>query len=111
MNGGSLCQVDLVGLIGSVLMGSGSDLSEESVLGVEPAIIKLWRAAWEEFIPFPSTTSRSERSSVQPTRSKAATAATGEPCEPEGTSRPTRPRGDLVDLEVFPHDLFQPGSE
>jgi len=40
MNGASLCQVDLgVGLVGSVPTGSGSDLSEESVVGVEPAAL------------------------------------------------------------------------
>jgi DDE superfamily endonuclease len=38
--GASLCQVDLgVGLVGSVLAGSGSDLSEELVVGVEPAAL------------------------------------------------------------------------
>lgn len=56
-----------------------------------PAIIKLWRAAWEQFIPSWTTTWRSERSSAPPTRWKASTAATGEPSEPEDTSQPTRP--------------------
>jgi hypothetical protein len=43
----SLCQVDLdVGLIGSVVTGSGSDLSEESVVGVEPAALDCRVAPW-----------------------------------------------------------------
>ena len=38
--GASLRQVDLyVGLVGSVLAGPGSDLSKESVVGVEPAAL------------------------------------------------------------------------
>ncbi len=38
--GASLCQVDLfVGLVVSASAGSGSDLSEESVVGVEPAAL------------------------------------------------------------------------
>jgi hypothetical protein len=40
INGASLCQVDLgVGLIGSVVTGSGSGLPDESVVGVEPTAL------------------------------------------------------------------------
>jgi hypothetical protein len=40
VNGASLCQKDLdLRLVGSVSAGSGSDLSEESVVGVEPAAL------------------------------------------------------------------------
>ena len=40
INGASLCQVDLgVGLVGSLPAGPGSDWSEESVVGVEPAAL------------------------------------------------------------------------
>jgi transposase-like protein len=56
-----------------------------------PAIVRLWRNAWEEFIPFLTTTSRSARCSVQPTRSSRSTPATGARSAPAGTSRPSRP--------------------
>lgn len=46
INGASLCQVDLVGLVVSVLTGSGCDLSEESVVGVEPAALDVGVAPW-----------------------------------------------------------------
>jgi hypothetical protein len=43
----SLCQVDLgVGLVGFALAGSGSELSEESVVGVEPAALDVGVAPW-----------------------------------------------------------------
>jgi hypothetical protein len=40
LNGTSLCQVDLGWLVVSVSAGPGSDLSEELVVGVEPAALE-----------------------------------------------------------------------
>jgi transposase-like protein len=57
-----------------------------------PAIIRLWRNAWSEFIRFSTTTSKSAGSSARPTRSSRSTPATAGPSEPEATSRPNRPR-------------------
>jgi transposase-like protein len=44
-----------------------------------PAIIKLWRSAWEEFIPFLAYDVEIRRSAAARTPSKASTAATDEP--------------------------------
>ena len=46
LDGSSLCQVDLGQVVGSVVAGSGSDLSEEPVVGVEPAALELVVAPW-----------------------------------------------------------------
>ena len=45
-NGASLCQVDLDWLVVSLPAGPGSDWSEESVVGVEPAALDVGVAPW-----------------------------------------------------------------
>jgi putative transposase len=56
-----------------------------------PAIIRLWTAAWAEFVPFFNLTGKSARSSAPLMRSKALTPGSGGRSTPEGTSRPKRP--------------------
>jgi putative transposase len=56
-----------------------------------PAIIKLWRSAWEEFIPFLDYDVEIRKIICSTNAVESITAATGEPCEPGDTSRPTRP--------------------
>ena len=56
-----------------------------------PAIPKLWRNSWEQFIPFLATTSRSATCSAPRTRSSRSPPATGARSTSRSTSPPSRP--------------------
>jgi transposase-like protein len=56
------------------------------------AIIRRWRGAWTEFVPFLDLTSKSGGSSAARTPSRASTPATDERCEPVGISPPSKLR-------------------
>ena len=57
-----------------------------------PAIPKLWRAGWEQFIPFLDYDVESARRSARRTRSSRSTPATAGLSLPRATSRPSRRR-------------------